>query len=122
MRKVVSSSKERNSTKEKAMKAHKFDDEGYCKFKLGGFTVELIDDTLEIKSIESPRLVGLTSSGATHAEPNYASNEAVIEAKAYFCGEAAPRTIKIPVSGSYWLGNPVGSDWLRGHYDDHNSN
>jgi hypothetical protein len=105
------------------MKTYQFSDEGYCKIKkLDGFIVELFDDTKRIKSIESPRLVGLLSVGATHTEPNYVINKATLVAEAHFCGEAAPRTIKVPVSQRYWLGNPVGSDWLRGSYDDYNSN
>jgi hypothetical protein len=104
------------------MKTYQFSDEGYCRLKIKGFNIELFDDTRELKSIESPKLLGLTSSGASHDEPNYVTNRATLVAEAYLCGESSPRTIKVPLKGRYWLGNPIGSDWLRGHYDDHNSN
>lgn len=95
---------------------HKFDDEGYCRFRLSGFVIELIDDTMGVKCIESPKLVGLVSEGATHATPNHVFHRGTIQAVAHFCGEAAPRIIEIPVRGGYWLGNPVGANRLRGHY------
>jgi hypothetical protein len=93
-----------------------FNDEGYCTMRIKGFDIELVDDTLSIKSIESPRLVGLLSVGATHSEPNYVTNTASLEAEAHLCGEAAPHLIRIPLKGRYWLGNPIGERSLRGHY------